>query len=42
MLHITADIIVHDVWPCKVADEERGKLVRTHLYTNLNKISKYP
>lgn len=42
MLRITADIIVRDVWPCKVANEGRGKLVRTHACTNLNKISKYP
>lgn len=42
MLHIIADIIVCDVRPCKVANEERGKLVRTHICTNLNKICKYP
>lgn len=39
MLHIIADIIVHDVWPCKVANEGREKLVRTHICTNLIKIS---
>jgi len=42
MLRIIADIIVHDVWPCQLANEERGKLVRTDVCTSLNTISKYP
>lgn len=42
MLHIIADIIVPDIWPCNVANKGTGELVSTHVYIDLNKIRRYP